>query len=371
MTIRRSVVFGLLILVFGYFANNYLKSFKKEPPKSIRVSKPKSVYGIPYESSDVVPEIYITGRVISKNKIDLFSEVTGRLLHSRKALKDGVDFKQGQVIFSLNSEDLKNSILAQKATFHSSLLQILPDLKTDFSDESRKWELLLMNFDPKASLPKIPEITNPKEKNFLASVNVFSQYYNIKSQEAQLRKYVVYAPFDGAVVNANLNPGTIIRAGQKIGEFVGTRAFELETTIPESKLDLMSIGNEVTLSLNKRKRVKGKLIRLSRNVDAQTQTVKAYFEIDDDSLLEGQYLEGVITAKPLKSVLKIPSSVMKDIDEVFVVKDGNLQSVQVEVVHNEGDSVIIKGLAEGEMILASSVPGAFSGMKVQLVSKSE
>ena len=40
--------------------------------------------------------------------------------------------------------------------------------------------------------------------------------------EATLDKYTIKAPFNVVVTQSNINPGTLVRNGQKLGEFINT-----------------------------------------------------------------------------------------------------------------------------------------------------
>ena len=51
--------------------------------------------------------------------------------------------------------------------------------------------------------------------------------------------------------------------------------------------------------------------------------------------------------------------------EVFVVKDGLLALVPVEVLHRDADVVLVRGLEEGMQVLAEPVSGAYEGMLVE------
>ncbi len=51
-------------------------------------------------------------------------------------------------------------------------------------------------------------------------VVVLDQYYGIRALYERLGKYNITAPFDGVVVSAPVEPGTIVTPGTRLGEFI-------------------------------------------------------------------------------------------------------------------------------------------------------
>ncbi len=364
LILRRSYIFALLIALIGFLGKRYLSSFKEEP-KRIALQPPLkrvSVARLGVESH--IPKIPVTGRLISSKKIDLFTEVNGRLLKGARPIKDGVSFKKGEAMFRLFDRDLRMNLLSQKANFHSQLLRALPDLKIDFSEESEKWQLFINHFDPEKPLPEIPEITNVKERNFLSSINIFSLYYTLRSQEEQLKKYTIYAPFDGTLNAVNLNPGTLIRTGQKIGELVSKNLFELETTLSMGQASLVSVGNKATFRARNEQLIEGKVMRISKAVDPSTQTIKVFISLKGDNLFEGDYWSGHIEGNTFNGGFKVPNKVVLSGDRIYQVIDSSLVATKVGVIHSEPDSSLIGGIDIGALVPFDKIPGAYDGMKV-------
>ena len=67
------------------------------------------------------------------------------------------------------------------------------------------------------------------------------QYYSIKNIEKRLSKYNITAPFNGVLTEALVTKGTLIRPGQKLGEFIDTSVFEIELAIEKRLLSIRKI----------------------------------------------------------------------------------------------------------------------------------
>ena len=70
-----------------------------------------------------------------------------------------------------------------------------------------------------------------KENYFITGRGILSGFYNVKNLEQRLSKYRLVAPFSGVLTEALVTEGTLIRSGQKLGEFIDPTVYELEVAI--------------------------------------------------------------------------------------------------------------------------------------------
>jgi membrane fusion protein, multidrug efflux system len=369
--IRRWSVAAALLLIIGSIAINKILAGMKDPP---REDAPKSeivpVQVRMVENTTQMAGLPINGRLYSSEKFDVYTEVNGRLLTSEKPFKDGVAFKKGEVLLQIDATDARLNLIATRSGFQALLTGLMTDLKYDFEKNYDAWNKYLMAFDPSKEVSELPAVTDQKEKNFLVSKNVFNQFYAIRSMEAQLRKYTIVAPFDGIVSEANVNPSTILRAGQRIGVFIDPINFEMEAGVSVSEVSKVAIGNTVDLNSNDIEGSwRGKVIRKSEMVDAKTQNVKIYISVSGSSLYEGVYLNGLINGQALDSAATIPRYLVLNNSEVFVVENNQLKLQHVNIIHESNDVMVVRGLANGTQLVDQVVPGAHKGMAVEIVNE--
>ena len=246
----------------------------------------------------------------------------------------------------------------------------MPDIRLDFPNEFDKWQNYLQSFDLNNNTPKLPAYSSDKEKYFISGRNITTTYYSVKNLEVKLGKYQIRAPYNGILTEALVTPGTLIRAGQKLGEFINPSVYEMEVNISSQFSDLLKVGNTVSLhDLERTNSYTGKVIRVNGKIDQTSQTIKAYIQVADKSLKEGMYLEADLTAKSEQNAYKIDRKLLVDNTNVYVVKDTILELAKVEPVYFEAESVIVKGLQDNTKILAQPVSGAYNGMPVNINSK--
>lgn len=365
--IRRTSVIALAVIIIAVIGFKFLSGLKKGPQKDTGKAKIIKVDIIDLVNQDITANISINGRLKSKNRIDVFSEVTGKLLKTNKAFKEGVKFKKGETLLKLDDSNYRMNLNASRSSFHSLLTQLLAEIMIEYPDNFSNWETYINAFNPEAPIAVLPEMSNTKEKNYWVSKNVMTQYYNIKSQEAQLDKYRMVAPFDGVVNMASINPNSVVRAGQKLAEFINPDLFEVEVGISLVEISKISVGDEVKLfSSDIEGAWNGKISRISESIDEKTMTFKIYVEVRSDQLYEGMYLKGNINSFTLENVTKIPSHLIVRGANVYVAKDSTLHIQKVNIVHESEGFTMVKGLKDHTKIVNHSIANAYEGMKITL-----
>jgi len=361
-----SVALGILLLIGAIFIAKYLIDNKKKPkPRFDKVVK--TVFVEQVVNKDIPIIITTSGNLAAKHKIDLYAEVQGVLRPSSKEFKAGTAYRKGENLVRINSDEFYANLQSQKSNFHNSLTSIMPDIRLDYPDEFQKWQDYLNSFDINKSTPKLPEMNTDKEKFFISGRGINTAYYNVKNLEVKLAKYNLRAPFNGILTEASVTPGTLVRVGQKLGEFIDPSVYELEVSVNAEFASLLKKGNAVKLhNLEKTKEYTGKVIRINAKVDASSQTIKAYIEVSHKDLKDGTYLEADLNAKSEQEAIEISRKLLVDNSKLFVVKDSILDLIEVKPVYFSADSAVIKGLKNGTLILSKPTPGAYDGMQVKI-----
>jgi len=358
-------IIGILIIGGGYMAKQKLAATErpqKEKPKKA-ISK---VFTKEVKNTDTPITVTASGNLAAKERIELFSEVQGIFEYSDKAFKPGVRYTEGEVLIRLNSAEQRASLLSQKSSLQNLLVGILPDLKFDYPDAFNKWETYTQNFEINGILKPLPKASSEREKLFIAGQNITTTWYTVKNIEERLTKYNIYAPFDGVLTEATINKGSLVRAGQKLGEFINPNIYELEVAVNSAFADLLKAGNTVKLqNVEKTKNWNGKVARINNLINPNTQTIQAYIQVIGRGLREGMYLEAILKAKNEKNTFEISRKLLVDNSKIYVLHDGKLSLTEIEPVHYTDKTVVIRGIEDGTEILEKMLPGAYDGMLVE------
>jgi len=363
-------ILGVLLVAASYFGGKVLLD-KRNKPKPQLGKTIKTVFIEEVKNTEVPIILSANGNLIAKNKIDLFSEVQGILKPSKKAFKTGTNYYKNEILLSINSDEFYASLQSQKSNLNNLITAILPDMRLDYPEEFTKWEDYLKGFEMSKSTPKLPRFSSDKEKYFISGRGILTAYYNVKNLEARFAKHQIKAPFSGILTETLVSPGTLVRVGQKLGEFIDPSIYEMEVSVNSEFADLLKVGNSVSLSnLDKTRNYTGKVVRINGKVDQVSQTIKAYIDVRHKDLKEGMFLEAGLVAKSEKDAIKISRKLLINENAVFTVKnDSVLSLVNVNPVYFGAETVVIKGLKNKQKILTQILPGAFDGMIVKINKK--
>jgi len=359
------VVVAVLILAGGVLIRKQLAAGKKPMPR-----KPETMVSMAFaetvDNGTVSTSVKATGRLMAKNRLELFAEVQGLMLPDGGVFKPGNAFSAGQTLVSIRSDDFRAGLVAQRSAFHSKLANVLPDLKADFPSSFPQWNKYVADFDPQKALIELPAATNEREKLFITGRGLYADYFNLKNAEINLSKYTIGAPFGGVLTEALVNPGTVVRPGQKLGEFIDPSVFEIEISVGASLVASLRTGLKVVVTPTVGNGIKydGEVMRINRSIDPATQTGSVFIRVAGSGLEEGIFAEVIIPGADISDAFEINRSVLFDDDQVFVVKDSLLVAVKTDPLFFKENTVVVRGLENGSRVLSKPVPGAYAGMKV-------
>ncbi len=359
-------ILGVLIIVASvFFAKMIVDSKSSVRPSAEKVVK--TVFAEKVQNGTVPIIVPANGNLIAKRRMELYAEVQGVFKRGKKLFRTGQAYIKGEAIIRIDASEYASSVQSAKSNLYNQLTSIMPDLRLDYPDIFPKWQTYLSGFDMGKSTPTLPEMSSEKEKFFITGRGILTTYYNVKNLEQRLAKYRITAPFSGVLTDALVTEGTLIRSGQKLGEFINTDVYELEISVSKTFSDLLKVGEQVELTnLDKTKVYYGKVARINGRVDQASQTIKTFIEVKDADLREGMYLEAWLNARAETNAIEIDRNLLLEDDKIFVVRDSLLDVIDVRPVYFSDKKVVLKDVPDETMILTRPMMGAYSGMLVNV-----
>ena len=365
---------GLAILAVGLFVMNGLIGLKETPAVKPRTAAARAVKGMPVTNGALSPEVAIEGRVQAMNRMTILSEVSGLLPVGGKEFREGVSFGRNEAMVRLNDAEPRATLVAQRSQWLQLLASMLADVQADFPDRSETWRGFVQSIDVEVPVPDLPEFATERERLYFTGRGVVSGYHNLLASEERLSRFTLAAPFDGVVTQALVQPGSMVRAGQPLGTFVGTGAFEVKSAVHARHLSVLSPGDAVSLVQEDGATVAtGQVSRISGNVDPTTQSASVFCEVravSGQTLRDGRFLSGVVQGRPQEALVAIDEALIEGEagqEKVFVIRDGMLALTPVRVVHKDRDQALVSGLEDGAVLLAEPMAGAYEGMLVEVI----
>lgn len=369
MNKRQIIISVLTIIIFGGSIGlmYFLSTLKKEPEAKPRVEIKKYVKTQAVNYSDVQTEVRAFGRVQTAQYLDLLSEVSGRMYEGNVRLKEGSRFRKGDLLFRIDDREASLNLKSQKSNFLRDLAAILPDMKLDFESNYKPWQDYFNGIDIEKDIPSLPKSTSEKEKTFLATKGIYSNYYTIKSAEVRLGKYKYYAPWDGSISEVGFETGAFINPGARIGKIIRSGTHELKVNIETRDIPWIQVGSSVKIYSEEMNNTwDGEIARISDFVNQSTQSVSVVISINQNvrKIYDGQFLLASIPAQIIKDGMIIPRNIIYNGNEVFVVEDTVLKMKTIDIYRVTENDAIFGGLKEGEDLVVEPLLNAHNNMTV-------
>ena len=358
-------VLGILLIVGSLlFARHLINNKTKPKPVSAKIVK--TVFTDTVLNTTVPIVIPANGSLVAKRRVELYSEVQGVFKPGNILFKPGQEYRKGEPLIRIDASEYYASVQSSKSNLYNSIAAIMPDLKLDFPEVFQKWQTYLNKFDLNKTTPKLPEMTSEKENYFITGRGIVSNYYTVKNLEQRLVKYIIKAPFTGILTEALATEGSLIRSGQKLGEFIDPSVYEMEVALSKTYASLLKVGETVALNnLEKTEFYTGVVTRVNGSIDATTQTITAFIEVKSDNLKEGMYLEANLNAKNEPNAIEINRNLLLESQQIYILRDSILDVIDVNPIYFSETKVVLKDVPNGTVILAKPVPGAYAGMLVK------
>ena len=184
------------------------------------------------------------------------------------------------------------------------------------------------------------------------------------------------APFDGLVTERKGDPGSLTTPGTPLLMLEHEGNLRLETSIDESRQDVVRVGESVTVEIDGLGRtICGRVAEILPSVDAATRTVTAKIDLPAMPGIRTGMFGHASFAVGKREALLIPQSAVLErgqIRSVHVV-DGDTSRLRlVTLGESQGDSrEVLSGLAAGERIVVVPPPLLADGVRVAIQKASK
>ena len=202
-----------------------------------------------------------------------------------------------------------------------------------------------------------------------------------KSNLARLEKMQAYcqvqAPFDGVITLRNVDVGALVNSGStllfRIAQMATLRTY---VNVPQTYADSVRAGQLAVLTVSNLPdhEFTGEVARTANALDPSSRTLLVEIRVPNQNgiLLPGMYAQVELRSVRAAPPLLVPSDAMivrSDGSQIAVVGSDHIVHLQkIEVGRDYGDRLeVLKGLREGDTILANPGDMAREGLKVDVV----
>jgi len=388
---------------------------REKPQKKETAHTPPTVLCVPavWGSSDMTVEAF--GTVIPRNSVKLAMEIAGRIDYIHPDFREGARINKGEILLRIDQRTLvlneRNArVQVDQARADIRLLkQETLNLKADAglarsnlelaSKELERIRALAQNqFASKTTLDKaeqqylsaknqLQKITNaqklvPSRMALKKSALALAQAA-LETARLMLEKSEIKTDFYGFVMTKQVQAGEYVNPGQVLGVIYEKDALDVDIHIPLEELQWLGSVFEdggrpqVNLTIanldDGRSLVwPGHVVRIKAAVDEKTRTMPMTVEIGTldvkDPLLllrPGIFVKCRVKGEQKEDVFKVPRTLMRSPETLYLAREDHLVIKKVKVIRwFEEDVYITGGLAPGDLIIESPLPGALDGMPI-------
>ena len=413
--IIRLLGFAVVLTISGIFTNRVGSRIRASQPDIIPVIQSVDAIALELTSSYTRRERY-TGTIQPRRSSELGFERSG--LVAQVMVNTGDIVEAGQTLAILSTQTLdaqEQELLAQQANAQAQLqeLQAGPRL-----EEIAEAEATLR--DANAQLV-LAQARNQRRQNLLAAGAISQEEYDetaseeaallakrdaaaqrlqvlekgtraerIAAQQAttaelearggtlnlQRRQSVLRAPFDGQIAQRLIDEGAVVTAGQGILRLVEWESPEAHIGLPVDVAERLALGSLKPIEVaghTYEARLNSLLPELTQSTRTATAVFQIVAQIAPSQLFAGQIANLELARAGESSGYWIPTTALVSSERglwavyVLVPSSSGFELAQqdVEVIHIEGDRVLIQGsLEQGEQIVADGINQLVPGQQV-------
>lgn len=307
----------------------------------------------------------VIGVLYYERMSEISTEVAG--LVEEVAVRQGDQVKKGDPLVRLNTEMLEKDIALSKTRIQQIDLRIKNTQK---------------NFK---RLERLYKSSGVSEKDFDDAL--YSYQDASKEKQAvkdtlgklliQQRRSIIKAPFDGVVLNKNVDSGAWVQQGKMLVSIGSSQDLFVRAPIAENLLQFVTIGESVQVVLNAYNReMAGTIIGIDPVADLKTKNIFLKIKIPSMAVVAQNMSADVFVPSSAKRELSVISRAalikFQGKDFVYTVKEGKASILPVHIVAYMGDKVavdnpyIVPGLpvvVEGNERLRPDQPVVVAGDK--------
>ncbi|GFD74241.1 efflux RND transporter periplasmic adaptor subunit [Alteromonas sp. IB21] len=367
----------LFIVLIAFVAAAVMIKSRK-PPEQVPVEIPAFLVDAKAVNAEQVSFIVKSqGNVVPRNKTGLSAQVSGKVVSLSDAFIAGGTFQKGDILATLEQDDYRTDLKLAEAELAQAQAALQEEIARGKVAE-QEWRSVSSVAPPELGLRK-PQLA--KEQ-----ANVKAAEAKLERAKRNLERTKITAPYNGIVVERNIDLGQFVAAGSMLGTVYSTDTAEVRLPIPDSDLMFIDIAGQssesapVSLfaSVGGVKRTwEGKLVRSEGILDTGSRVVYAIVEVKDPYNLNdshpsplrfGQFVEAEITSRQNEELVVLPRSILRLDNTVVTVNDNREIDIKpVEIARTTAKDVFIRsGIEEGSLVVTSAVPNPYNGMKVRL-----
>ncbi len=368
-----------LLLVVLYLAYSLAAQAQRPARETHSTTPPPDVSIVERLPADYQAQVTAYGEVEPHYALTMTAKVSGYVTALSPHFEAGGVITAGETLLQLEESDYRSALSSAQETLAAARLTLLEEQRQAVQAQA-EWQSVGLDGEPDSELV----LRQPYVDAAQASVN--SAEASVASAQSNLSHTRITAPFDAAVVERLVVPGSYVQAGTEIATLYSSDRVEITLALsgqdwaklpPISELE-DSLWPVLLRDVESGEVWTGYVDRIEQHLDTTTRQRALIVAVDkpleqSTALLPGSFITAKIPGRSLDGLWQLPNSALSQRGEIwYVTSDNTLDNFTANVSFSEGDKIYVvapETLAEEpQRILLHPLSGYLAGMHVTPVS---
>jgi cobalt-zinc-cadmium efflux system membrane fusion protein len=335
-----------------------VKVEKAPDPSVVEVQHPEQFSLVTVEQRPTAEEMLVNGVIAPdvNKSVPVLSLAGGRVVDIRAKLGD--DVKKGQVLLEIDSPDV------------AAAFSDYQKFRTDEILANRQLERSKLLYSRGAIAQKDLEVAEDAEQKAKVDVQTSVQRLKVLGADVDHPSPVVpvRAPINGTIVEQNTTGGTGVKSldnSPNLFTIADLSRVWVLCDVYENMLPQVHLGDfaEVRLAAYPDRRLRARVINISRVLDPTTRAAKVRLELNNSERLlrAGMFVTAVFRSKKEKMTPVVPATAvlrLHDKDWVFRPEGGNRfrrSEIRAGTTASDGMRQVLAGLAPGDKVVVNAL----------------
>lgn len=308
-------------------------------------------------SQDLVIDHWFSGRVEPRQRLQLASELAGKIDTVR--VDEGDSVQIGDILLELDTSILQ----AERKRLHARLARIKAETELEARRLKRQKDLKIQGF---SAIDTIDGIETSLKLFAAERADVLAQVERI---EIQLGKSVVRAPFNALVQSRRIDVGAVVSAGTPLIELLEAGVGEVKVGVPVAIARAVKQGEVRRVQVNNEE-TSATVLSVAPAVDPVTQTVAVRLELKGTQFRFGEYANLHFETTESNEGFWIPNAALVENERglwsVFAIDEGKrITSYTATILHADNRRAFVDiARTDGLHIVVSGLNRVSPGMVV-------
>lgn len=368
---RKNPIIGVLQITVVVVVMAIAFIYSREPDPTNRDSAPEKPS---FQSANSAPLVSVvrpvasseqlwvtsTGSVAVRSYVTLSSQVSGKVIETSNALRNGGSFGPGETLVKLEQRDFTLA-LAQTQAEVTSAQASLQLSRAEASIDISSYQRLNPGKEVPALIAKEPQIAQ-------AMSQVQGAIARRDIQQVNLERSVYSLPFAGRVVESSADEGQILNAGQSFGRVYALDAVEVAISLaPQELAKIAPAVNRMAIINAEGVSFEGRIDRIAAERNPRTQFSQVFVKVDNSqSLTPGTFVTVKLRGPTIENTFILPESALQVGQIFWTVKNNSIVEIPANIIGRNNGQYVVEAFEYGDGIITGAVPGAQDGLKVRM-----